>query len=120
MCQVGQDNIDEFSIVGCQSEGQDGNFVVDMQVRNDGDQETDLFDYEVAVTPYDGAEASDSNNIDAGGQSTSFPEGSVVQPGDTRLVVVRVALIDSASPSDVALYTATVKCGTFSDGVYCE
>jgi hypothetical protein len=119
MCQVAQDSIEELSIVGCQSEGRDGKLAVDIRVRNDGQQETDLFEYDLTVTPYDAAEASDSNNIDSGGQSNTFNK-PVVQPGETVSLIAIVGLIDSASPSDVQLYTITIECGTFSEGLYCE
>lgn len=119
-CQVAQTDLEELSVVGCQSEGQDGNLVVEVTIRNDGQQETDLFEYDLEITPYDATEADPSNSIGGGGQSNTYPGDTVVQPGETRSVTARVALADSASPSDVQLYTVAVQCGTFSEGLYCQ
>lgn len=119
-CQVAQTDLEELSVVGCQSGEEDGNLVVDVTIRNDGQQETDLFEYDLEVTPYDATEVDPSNDIGGGGQSNTYPSDTVVQPGGTRTVVARVALADSTSPSDVQLYTVAVQCGSFSEGLYCQ
>jgi halocyanin-like protein len=120
MCQVAENSVDGLSVVGCQSEERDGNLVVNMRVRNDGQQETDLFNYDYPVTLYDGTDPSSANNIGSAGQSTLFPGSSVVQPGETARIRVTVGIRDSASLSDLQLYTITVECGNSDDGSYCE
>jgi len=112
--------LEELSVVGCQSREEDGNFVVDVTVRNDGAQETDLFDYDLEVRPYDATEVDASNSIFGGGESISYPGYSDIQPGETGSATATVALVDSASPSDVQLYTVAVQCGISSDGRYCQ
>jgi hypothetical protein len=120
MCQVAETDLEELSVVGCQSSAEDGNLLVDVTIRNDGQQETDLFEYDLEVTPYDATEVDSANNIGGGGQSNTYPGDTVAQPGETRSVTAVVALADSASPSDVQLYTVAVQCGTFSEGLYCQ
>jgi hypothetical protein len=120
MCQVADNSVEELSVVGCQSEERDGSLVVNIRVRNDGQQETDLFNYDYTVTPYDGTDPSSANNIGSAGQSTLFPGSSVVQPGETTRIRATVGIRDSASLSDLQLYTITVECGNSGDGSYCE
>lgn len=105
-CQV-DNNTSELAVAGCQSEADQGDLLITMVVRNESQQTVNLFDYRFRVQVYEEDEATLEYDITAN-QSTQFPKGREVEPGETLPVTHRMGLDESKTPQDVELYTITV------------
>ncbi len=117
---VAENTVDELAIVGHTAEvrepmtSSDPRFVVTIAVKNLGDQETELFDYNYVLRLFDdeGTKLGDARAVqfNVGG-------GTTVAPGKT--TEIGLHLQQTEDPGAVARYEIVLNCG-FEDGVYCE
>ncbi|MEF8907246.1 MAG: hypothetical protein V5A13_05240 [Haloarculaceae archaeon] len=116
-----ESSVDGLTITGQRHElvrGQqhdDVHFAVTVTVRNAGQQEVNLENYEYDLTLY----SPDGIDITPGQTWKANPD--TVPPGETGTVLVQVSFIsaEGVSPEDVDRYEATLSCGTGSSGSYC-
>jgi len=109
-------NIEELAIVEHRPAIDDNTFPVDITVGNNGDQQTDIGEYNYSLTPYD----ADGNDVGDDTQGTGALGATDVSPGErVSFQIYRPLEVD---PSEVARYEVTVQCtGTFeAQGVYCQ
>lgn len=116
MCEVETDTVDGLSVVGCRSEISDGNFVATITIRNEGDQEINLFDYDLEMEFYSSTEPGPGDEV-YGTVRTEYT--GEPPPGGTQVVTATLNP-NSASPDDVRLYTVSLECDSFYDAPYCE
>lgn len=113
--------IDELSIVDQSYDilrGQrhdDVHFAVTPTVRNDGDQEASLQDYQYDLTLYD----RDDSDITPGNTWKARPD--TVQPGETGTILIQVTFSSAPDtyPEDVDRYELILTCGPDNAGSYC-
>lgn len=116
-----ESTVDGLSIVGQSHElvpgrqHEDIHFAVTPTVRNTGDQETNLGDYQYEIRLYS------AEDIDITPGNTWKANAQTVAPGETGTILLQVSFIssDSVSPEDVDRYEVTLSCGEDSDGDYC-
>lgn len=103
-------NVAELSIVEHQpdidyyGENNEQYFPVDLTIENNGDQQTDVTEYDYDVTPYD----ADGNDVSGGRLGTSSGEGTSMEPGG-RGTLIAYATVE-IDPSEVARYEVTLMC----------
>lgn len=105
-CQV-DNNTSEFAVVGCQSEADEGDLLVTLTLRNEGQANRNLNEYRIRARTYETAETSLENEITAN-YRIGYPNGREVGPGETIAVTVRLSLQGSNTPEDVEAYTFTL------------
>ena len=108
--------IEEFAIVEHEPDfapgSEDQDFGVVLTIENNGDQQTDLIDYDYELTPYD----DDISGITAGFRLADDETDTSMSPGGRGSVMATTSL---GPPRDeVARYEVTLDCGF--DGTYCE
>lgn len=113
---VGQNDVPELTITDWRVvDNQQSDFTVDITVRNDGDKQTDIFDYEYGMTLYDASGA----DITGGGSGSLAVDDTDTAPGESADMKLMQSV--DGDKSDVATYELTLGCDDFfSDGVYCE
>jgi len=89
-----------------------GIWIAHLQVRNTGDQETDVFEYDYEGGLYD-TDENEIGRID--GKTAGYAADA--PPGETGSIIVQSQEVE---PDNVESFGVTVSCGTFSDGVYCD
>lgn len=119
MCSMANENIEEIPVIGCTSEIEGEELVIELTVRNDGGEEINLFAYPLNVRGYTSTDTAPENRVSGGTQVTYNGRVSSVGAGETVDVTVAINPND-ASPEDIEQYTVEVSCGTTSEGVYCE
>jgi len=94
---------------------EDIHFAVTPTVRNTGDQETNLGDYQYEIRLYS------EEDIDITPGSTWKANPETVQPGETGTILLQVSFIsaEGVSPEDVDRYEVTLSCGGDNAGTYC-
>jgi hypothetical protein len=91
-------------------------YEIEMEVKNIGNEETEVDEYRYELTVYD----ENDNNISGDSNLNAAPDG-VIGPGQVDTVTVRRLVEDSASPADVGRYEIGVDCsGALYSGVYCD
>lgn len=91
-----------------------GTWLLHLEVRNTGEQETDVFEYGYDGTLYD----ADGNALAAISGKGSGPE-STAAPGEAGEVTLTVPA-DEVDPEAVSTVEVTISCSPIWDGVYCE
>lgn len=116
-----ESTVDELSITGQAHElvrgrqHEDIHFAVTPTVRNTGDKETDLGNYQYKIRLY----SEEDIDITPGNTWKANPE--TVQPGETGTILLQVSFIsaEGVSPEDVDQYEVTLSCGEDGAGAYC-
>ena len=116
-----ESTVDELSIVDQRQrllrgrQHEDIHFAVTLTVRNTGDQEASLEDYEYEIRLY----SPEDIEITPGNTWAINPD--TVAPGETGTILLQVSFIssESVSPEDVDRYEVTLSCGGDGAGSYC-
>lgn len=116
MCNV-SDEVDGLSVIGCQSETTSEALVVTVTLENDGDQQANLFDYQLQSRIYDSETIAVENLITP--SVTQTYSGTQLQPGDTTTVTFEISPQGDATVEDIVQYQIELGCGS-GGGAYCE
>lgn len=116
MCEI-DNEVDELTIVTCESQTQGDQYIVSATIRNDGDQETSLYDYEKKAWIYDsnetigrGIETSQSSDV----------ENFDLAPGETGSVTFTLVISpDDVTTADIQRYVVELGCWSATEAVYC-
>jgi len=109
-----ESNVDGLELESAQptDTGIEGRYPVTVTIRNSGDLEANVENYDYQYAVFDGS----GNDVTEGtGGPTS--DDPTVAPGETTMVLL-TATVDG-NPEDVAGFAVTLGCGSFDDGVYC-
>jgi hypothetical protein len=118
---VGTNAVAELEITGLESYVSDGsgmmanegNFAVDVTVKNAGDQQTSIMEYDYSVS----ATGEDGEPIEMR-ISYGMTGGSEVAPGEAKTITISDSSEEDTPP--VASYEVSIECGAFAEGAYCE
>lgn len=116
MCEI-DNEVDELTIVSCESQTQGDQYLVSATIRNDGDQETSLYDYEKKAWIFESNET-----IGRGIQtSQSFDvENFDIAPGDTGSITFTLVISpEDITTDDIQRYVVELGCWSATDAVYC-
>lgn len=111
---VAENTVEELVIVDweSQSPGEIEAYPVAITVRNTGDQETNLINYNLELTVYDDSDTDISDSY-----SGFSAVESTVAPGSEQEVTISTGV--SGQLEDVARYEITLNCEMGAGGVYC-
>lgn len=116
MCEI-DNEIDELTVVGCESHTEGTQYVVSATIRNDGTRETSLYDYEKKAWIYESEETA-GRGIDT---SQSFDiSGFDMAPGDTGTITITLVIgPEDVTTDDIQRYVFELDCWSATEAVYC-
>lgn len=114
--------VDELEIVGAEqdvateSDGSpSGTWLLHLEVRNNGDRETDVFEYDYSGVVYD----TDGNALVRIQSKSKENEESIAPQGEVGTLTLTV-LEEEIDSEEVGRVEVTLRCAAIWDGVYCE
>lgn len=116
MCEI-DNEVDQLTVVSCESRTQGDQYVISATIRNDGDQETSLYNYEKKAWIYESTETV-GRGIET---SQSFDvENFDIAPGETGTVTFTLVITpDDITTADIQRYVVELGCWSATDAVYC-
>lgn len=121
MGSVREDTVDGVEIVGWEHEIDEEqstreSLVVDVTIKNVGEETTDVIKYPVSVYAYD---ENGEEMQPLGGSADSKNDGEI-DPGESAGKIVRPIYARGSDPANMSAYELVIQCNGYNSGVYCE